>query len=117
MQRHAVILVKHKNYVSYMWTADWYARTPQRANHLAIALLPENKQACMPGLPTNCIPPNATNATACVLFLNKIWFPGGCLAAVTLILNGALGAFKRKHQFMANTVMWHEANFGPVISD
>ncbi len=117
MQRHGVILVQHKNYVSYMWTADWYARTPQRANHLAIALLPENKQACMPGLPTNCIPPNATNATACVLFLNKEWFPGGCLAAVTLIMNGALESIERKLKFTAHTVMWHAANFGPVEID
>ena len=123
MQRHAVILVKHKNYAGYTsstWMADWYARTPERPDDLAHALLPENQHKYMPGLPTGWIPPiGAINATACVHFLNKIWFPdaNGCLAAVTLILNGALGAFERKRRFTQQTVRAHAAAHGPFSID
>ena len=118
MQRHAVMLVKHKNYVGYRWTADWYARTPERADDLAIALLPENRERYMPGLPIVWIPQHATNATASVLFINKIWFPraNGCLAQVTLILHGALTALARKLDFARKVVKKHAEDHGPILS-
>ena len=127
MQRHGVIMVKHKNSVSYRWTADWYARTPESADRLAIALLPDNKHTFMPGLPIDCIPPDKTmvasggNATACVFFLNKVRFriaegKPGCLATVTLIMNGALGSGNRKLRLINSTVMRHAARFGgPLV--
>ena len=123
MQRHGMILVKHKNYLRYTsstWTADWYARTPERPDLLAPALLPENRERYMPGLPTVWIPPiDAINATACVYFINKIWFPraNGCLAAVTLILNGALGALERRLKFAREAVKKHADEHGPFVID
>ena len=115
-------MVKHKNYVSYLWTPDWYARTPENADSLAFALLPNNRDTFMPGLPIDCIPPDKTmvasggNATACVFFLNKVRFPIGCLATVTLIMNGALSSATRKLELVKSTVEQHAAKFGgPLV--
>ena len=128
MQRHAVLLVKHKNYAGYTWTADFYARTPERPDEFAYALLPENRERYMPGLPTDWIPqnanPNATasvhfiNATASVHFIDKIWFPlaPSCLAQVTLILQGALTAIAHKLDFARKVVKKHAEDHGPILS-
>ena len=122
MARHGVIMVKHKNYVSYPWTPDWYARTPENADSLAFALLPDNRDTFTPGLPIDCIPPDKTmvasggNATACVFFLNKVRFPTGCLATVTLIMNGALSSATRKLALANSTVEQHAAKLGgPLV--
>ena len=89
MQRHGVMIVQHLRYAGYdsKWKADEYARTPERLTEWEHAL--NNPTRYMPGLPTDWIPQNATNATASVLFIDKIWFPlaNGCLAQVTLILS------------------------------
>ena len=127
MAKHGVIMVKHKNYVSYPWTPDWYARTPANADSLAFALLPDNRDTFMPGLPIDCILPNKTmvasggNATACVFFLNKVWFrtaagKPGCLATVTLIMNGAPTSATRKLELMQKTVEQHAAKFGGPLA-
>ncbi len=119
MQRHAVLLVKHKNYAGYTWTADFYARTPERPDEFAYALLPENRERYMPGLPTDWIPQNANpNATASVHFIDKIWFPLApeCLAQVTLILQGALTAIARKLDFARKVVKKHAEDHGPILS-
>ena len=98
------MLVKHLIYAGYnsKWKADLYARTPERKDEWEWAI--SHPERHMPGLPAHWRPDHAINVSANMHFLHQIWHTKECLGEVTLILDGAYGSYRRKADFIADTI-------------